>query len=58
MESLTGFSQIILAFGSKPNNSLLNHLSDLNNVHSIGDVVKARDAKAAIFEATQLALEL
>lgn len=58
MESLTGFSQIILAFGSKPNNSLLNHLSDLNNVHSIGDAVKARDANAAIFEATQLALEL
>lgn len=52
-----GFDKIVLAFGSKSNN-LLEHHFDNKHIHVIGDAKQAGDAKKAILEATQLALEL
>ena len=56
-ETLSGFDSIVLAFGSRPNQTLFETLNQ-DNVHLLGDALKAGDAKKAIFEATQLALEL
>ena len=58
VESLTGFDQIVLAFGARPNNQLLTELGENDHVHAIGDAKKSGDAKKAIYEATKLALEL
>lgn len=55
---LEGFDHIVLAFGSRSNTALADSLADFSNVHPIGDALKAGDAKKAIYEATQLALEL
>lgn len=57
LESLSGFDQIILAFGSKANQDLYQEIKN-EHVHLIGDASVAGDAKKAIFEATQLALKL
>lgn len=51
--TLQGFDKIVLAFGSKANQTL-----QIENAHFIGDASLAGDAKKAIFEATQLALKL
>ena len=56
--SLTGFDVIILAFGARSNTALSEQLSGYENLHFIGDALKAGDAKKAIFEATKLALDL
>lgn len=56
--TLSGYDQVILAFGSKPNQELYNEIKDNFKIHVIGDALKAGDAKKAIFEATQLALKL
>ena len=55
---LTGFDEIVLAFGSRANQELYDSLADKKNVSLIGDALKAADAKKAIFEATKLALSL
>lgn len=55
---LEGFDFIVLAFGARSNRVLADQLEDFSNVHLIGDALKAGDAKKAIYEATQLALEL
>ncbi len=58
-KKLAGFDKIILAFGSRANNTLFEQIKDqLDNVHVIGDALQARDAQKAIFEATKLAIEL
>lgn len=51
--TLQGFDKIVLAFGSRANQTL-----QIDNAHFIGDASLAGDAKKAIFEATQLALKL
>ena len=56
--TLEGFDHIVLAFGSRSNMVLADSLADFPNVHLIGDVLRAGDAKKAIYEATQLALKL
>ncbi len=56
--SLKGFDCIVLAFGSRSNTALADSLTGFPNVHLVGDARKAGDAKKAIYEATQLALEL
>lgn len=56
--SLTGFDQIVLAFGARPDNDLLCEFGGRENVHAIGDALKSGDAKKAIYEATRLALSL
>lgn len=59
VHELHGFDTIVLAFGSHPDLLLYDELKELTkNVHIIGDSDKAGDAKKAIFEATELALEL
>lgn len=55
---LSGFDGIVLAFGSRSNSVLKNEYEGLDNYYSIGDSLKAGDAKKAIFEATKLAIEL
>ncbi len=55
---LTGFSSIVLAFGSRPDTALWEELSGKEGVYRIGDALKAGDAKKGIYEATKLALEL
>lgn len=55
---LKGFDHIVLAFGSRSNTALADSLEGFSNVHVIGDAFKAGDARKAIYEATQLALEL
>lgn len=58
-QSLTGYDVIVLAFGSKANNELYNHINhDQKNVHVIGDASQVGDAKKAIYEATKLAINL
>lgn len=57
LETLSGFDQIVLAFGSKANQDLYQKIKN-EHVHLIGDASVAGDAKKAIFEATQLALKL
>lgn len=57
-KTLTGFDEIVLAFGSRANQELYDSLADKKNVSLIGDALKAADAKKAIFEATKLALSL
>lgn len=58
-EVLSGYDSIVLAFGSRPDQTLLAQIQDIHpNVHLIGDARKAGDAKKAIFEATELALSL
>ena len=54
---LTGFSSIVLAFGSRPDTALWEELSGKEGVYRIGDALKAGDAKKGIYEATKLALE-
>lgn len=56
--SLKGFDNLVLAFGSKSNTALADSMEGFSNVHLVGDARKAGDAKKAIYEATQLALEL
>lgn len=56
VKQLTGFDCIVLAFGSKPNQALY-HQMQTDNVHLVGDALRAKDAKNAIYEATQLALK-
>lgn len=58
ISSLKGFDCIVLAFGSRSNTALADSLTGFPNVHLVGDARKAGDAKKAIYEATQLALEL
>lgn len=55
---LSGFSAIVLAFGSRPDTALWETLTEKEGVYRIGDGLKAGDAKKAIYEATKLALEL
>lgn len=55
---LSGYDGIVLAFGSRANSLLKNEYEGFNNYYSIGDSLKAGDAKKAIFEATKLAIEL
>ena len=57
-DSLKGFDGIVLAFGSRSNTALADSLEGFSNLHLIGDAGRAGDAKKAIYEATQLALEL
>ena len=57
--NLSGFESIVLAFGSRSDNALYESIrQNHNNVYVIGDAMQARDAQKAIFEATQLALQL
>ena len=56
-DELHGYDSIVLAFGSRSNNTLVNEL-DPDHVHVIGDAKKAGDGKKAIYEATKLALTL
>ncbi len=56
-KTLSGYDAIVLAFGSRPNQTLLENLTH-EHIHVIGDASKAGDAKKAIFEATELALKL
>lgn len=56
---LTGYDNIILAFGARPDNGLVKKLKEQQlNVSVIGDAIKAGDAKKAIYEATVLAMSL
>lgn len=57
--NLTGYNSIVLAMGSKAYNPLEAELKEaVNEVHVIGDALKARSALEAIEEATKLALEI
>ncbi|MGN1181722.1 MAG: NAD(P)/FAD-dependent oxidoreductase [Faecalibacillus sp.] len=58
MNTLKEFDALVLAFGSKSNDDLYKQLENKQNIHIIGDALKAGDAKKAIYEATQLALQL
>lgn len=56
---MTGFDNIVLALGSKSNNTIYELSSSMKlETYSIGDALKAGDAKKAIYEATKLAIEL
>jgi len=56
---LAGYDAIILAFGSRSDDTLKQDLEGSGIEYcSIGDSLKAGDAKKAIFEATKLALKL
>lgn len=56
---LKGYDAIILAFGSRSDDTLKQDLEGSGIEYcSIGDSLKAGDAKKAIFEATKLALKL
>ena len=56
---LNGYDAVILAFGSRSNNTLKEELAETNlEYYAIGDSSRAGDAKKAIFEATELAIRL
>lgn len=56
---LSGFDGIVLAFGARANTSLRENLEKAGlGCCSIGDALRAGDAKKAIFEATQMALSM
>lgn len=57
-QKLSGFDNIILAFGSRANTVLQKEFEGHENYYTIGDTSKAGDAKKAIFEATKLAISL
>jgi len=55
---LSGYDKIVLAFGSRANNTLYNELVEAGaKVAVIGDAQKAADAKKGIFDATKFAIE-
>ena len=59
IKQLSGYDGIILAFGARPNRELHELLTDFGGqVYCIGDALEAGDAKKAIYEATQLAMQL
>ncbi|MDO4268247.1 MAG: FAD-dependent oxidoreductase [Eubacteriales bacterium] len=57
-ETMGGCQAVVLAFGSRPDKSLYETLTDWTNVYQIGDALEAGDAKKAIYEAAKLAMEL
>lgn len=53
-----GFDSIILAFGSRSDKALEAEYEGDPRIHSVGDCLKAGDAKKGIYEATKLAMIL
>lgn len=53
-----GFSSIILALGYREDTRLAEAMGECGHIYQIGDGKKAADAKAAIYEAAKLALNL